>query len=104
MCSSDLLIDTNESALYVGCSNHFTDVFEHKFYGEVDVSYLTIILNTSDINKMKDLYETESFEISKKEYYKNILCLYNFKRINNLGIVYDESKNTNFLERAIIYQ
>jgi hypothetical protein len=60
------------------------------------------MLNETDIEKSKDLYESLTTEILNKDYYNNILCLYNFKLINNLGFVYDESKNTNFMEKVPI--
>ena len=66
----------------------------------MDIEYFTILTRTSDINLAKELYETELHKISIKEYYNDILCLYDFKTINNLGIVYDESKNCNFLEKV----
>ena len=53
-----------------------------------------------DIQEAKDLYETESDKILNKTYYDDILCLYDFNTINNLGIVYDESKYTHFMERV----
>jgi hypothetical protein len=39
-------------------------------------------------------------KILTKTSYNDILCLYDFESVNNLGIIYDESKNTNFLEKV----
>ena len=48
---------------------------------------------------VNDLYNTDLRNVVSKKYYKNILCYYNFKTVNNKGIIYDESSYTNFLER-----
>jgi len=52
------------------------------------------------IEEVKLIHNSENEKLINSNYYKDILCLYNFKTINNIGIVYDDSKNTNFLERV----
>ena len=52
------------------------------------------------INFSKLIYQSETDVILEEEFYNDILFLHNFNNINNLGIIYDESKNTNFLERV----
>lgn len=99
---NNLIDDYTQTDLFFGCSNPGSEVVEHRYYTELDINYFSIILNETDIEKSKDLYESATTEIINKDYYNNILCLYNFKIINNLGFVYDESKNTNFMERVPI--
>ena len=96
---TELINDYNESGLFIGCSNPGTYVPEHRYHGELDIKYFSIILENSDIKIAKDLFDSqnEAETLIEKNYYDDILCLYNFKTINNLGIVYDESKNSNFL-------
>lgn len=98
--SHQLIDDYCEGGLFVGCSNPGTHVPEHRYHGELEINYLAIIYNNTDINDAMDLYESTTYEILNKPYYNDIICLYNFKTLNNLGIVYDESKNCNFLEKV----
>lgn len=97
---SDLIEDYKETALFFGCSNPGSPVEEHRYFGEVEIDYFSLINNISDIKIAKNLYNTNTSEILNKDYYDNIMCLYDFKSINNLGIVYDESKHTNFMEKV----
>jgi hypothetical protein len=96
----NLIDDYKESGLFLGCSNPGTGTPEHRYYGDMDVHYMNIIKGTSDINVSKELYETKVEDIVNLQCYKDVLCLYDFKNINNLGIVYDESSYSNFLERV----
>lgn len=96
----NLIDDYLESGLLIGCSNPGTGTPEHRYYGDMDIYYLNVVQGTSDINTAKELYETNVDKIVNLECYKDILCLYDFENINNLGIVYDESSNSNFLERV----
>jgi hypothetical protein len=48
----------------------------------------------------EELYKSEIHNLLIRKYYDDILFLYDFKTINNLNIVYDESKNNNFLEKV----
>jgi hypothetical protein len=56
--------------------------------------------NKIDIKQIKELHESKNEKLVSKDYYDDILCLYDFQTTNNIGIIYDESKNTNFLERV----
>lgn len=96
----DLIDDYRWTGLFMGCSNPGAAVTEHRYYGEVEMKYFTILKDISDIEIAKELHQTESEKIITKHYYKNILCLYDFKLSNNLGIFYDESKYNNFLEKV----
>lgn len=97
---SELIDDYKNTGLFIGCSNPGTTVPSHRYHGEIDLNYFSIINGFSDIKISKELYTTNSSELINKKYYKDILCLYDFKTINNLGIVYDESKYSNFLEKV----
>ena len=97
---TDLIDDYKKSGLFLGCSNTGTMVPEHRYYGEMDIDYFCVLNNTCEIEEAKDLFHTETDKILNKTYYNDILCLYDFKTINNLGIVYDESKYTHFLEKV----
>ena len=66
----------------------------------MDINYFSFLNNVSDIDKGKELYESELHNLVIRDYYDDLLFLYDFKTINNIGIVYDESKNTNFLEKV----
>lgn len=96
----DFIDDYRYGGLYLGCGNAGTHVPEHRLYCEVDVNYFSIINNSANIEIAKDLYGSETHTIVRKTYYDKILCLYNFESINNIGVVYDESKNFNFLEKV----
>lgn len=98
----DLIDDYKWTGLFLGCSNPGASVTEHRYYGEVELKYFSIIKGSSDIETALDIHKTETDKIVSKDYYKNILCLYDFKLSNNLGIFYDESKYNNFLEKVPI--
>ena len=66
----------------------------------MDIKHLSIVINISNIENINELYYLDVSEIHKTKSYNDIICYYDFKNINNLGIVYDESKNTNFLEKV----
>ncbi len=97
---NNLIDDYNETGLFIGCANPGSPVEEHRYHGEFDIYHFSILQNTSDIKYSREIYEIAPEALLKKQYYSDILCLYNFKTINNIGIVFDESKNNNFLERV----
>lgn len=97
---NELIDDYRESGLFIGCSNPGTTVPEHRYHGEVDLEYFSIINNVNKIDIAKDLHKSKVIDLTNKNYYRDILCLYDFKTISNLGIVYDESKHTNFMEKV----
>jgi hypothetical protein len=98
--NNNLIDDYGQSGLFLGCSNPGTYVPEHRYYGEMEINHFSIITNSSDIDLAKDLYKTEPENLVGKPYYNDILCLYDFKTQNNIDIFYDESKNSNFLEKV----
>jgi hypothetical protein len=85
--------------LYIGCSNPGTHMENHRYHGEIDIKYFSIVINENKIQVAKELFNTYYKDLVKKEYYENILCIYDFETINNKGIIYDESKHSNFLEK-----
>ena len=86
--------------VFLGCASPQSYEKKQRYHCEVDYTFFSIIKNTSDIEEVKFIHNLKNEKLINKKYYNNILCLYDFKTINNLGIVYDESKNTNFLERV----
>lgn len=96
----ELIDDYKNTGLFIGCSNPGTTVINHRYHGEVNLNFFTIINGFSDIKISRELYTTNLSELINKKYYKDVICLYDFKSINNLGIVYDESRYSNFLEKV----
>ena len=95
-----LIEDYRDIGMFLGCSNPGTSVEEHRHHGEVDINKFFILNDVSDIEIAKKIYKTEIYKLIENSYYKNLLCMYDFSLTNNLGIVYDESKNSNFLEKV----
>lgn len=96
----EFIEDYKTPGLFIGCSSPECEQEKQRYYCEVDMKHLSIIINTSNVNDIRELYNVETNKILTKKCYEDILCLYDFQNINNLGIVYDESKNTNFLEKV----
>lgn len=88
-----------DTALYLGCSSNSSDNSpENKWYGEMDIRLFFILENISDIQSVKKYVNIETFKFPTYNTYTNLLCYYDFNISNNLGIIYDESSNKNFLE------
>jgi hypothetical protein len=66
----------------------------------MEINYLSFLSKESNIEIGEELYKSEIHNLLIRKYYDDILFLYDFKTINNLNIVYDESKNNNFLEKV----
>jgi len=92
--------DYKDSSLFIGCSNPDSDIVDNRYYCEMDINHFSIINRISDVNIIRDLYYGEIHNLLLSKSYDDILCFYDFKTVNNLGIVYDESKYTNFLEKV----
>jgi hypothetical protein len=86
--------------LFLGCASPQSQEKKHRYYCEVDYDFFSILKNKIDIKQIKELHESKNEKLVSKDYYDDILCLYDFQTTNNIGIIYDESKNTNFLERV----
>ena len=97
---NQLIDDYKYTGLFLGCANPGTPIEEHRHHGEFDIYHFSIVRGTSDIKVAKTIYETEVEKLVSKTFYKDIFCLYNFKTVNNLGIIFDESKNNYFLEKV----
>jgi hypothetical protein len=88
-----------DTAFYLGCSSNSLDNSpENKWYGEVDMKVFFILEKSSDIETVRYFAETPVFKFPTYIAYSNLLCYYDFNITNNLGIIYDESNNKNFLE------
>jgi hypothetical protein len=70
--------------------------------GDSSIQFSPILIHVTAPKEIKgkELYESELHNLVIRDYYDDLLFLYDFKTINNIGIVYDESKNTNFLEKV----
>lgn len=88
-----------DTALYLGCSSPSSEKAEYKYHGEMDMTLFTIVNVSLSIEDILELFKTKSEKLLEKPYYNNILSYYNFKTVNNLGLIFDESANVNFLER-----
>jgi len=99
---NELTNDYRESSLFIGCSNPDSNIEKNRYYTEMDITHFSIINKTSDINVIRNFYYGEVHNLLLSKSYEDILCFYDFKTINNLGIIYDESKHTNFLEKVPI--
>lgn len=97
---TDFVEDYAINSLFLGCSSPQSNYEKHRYHGELDITHFSIVENHSDILISKDIFECETHQLVSKYYYYNILCLYDFENINNLGIVYDESSHNNFLEKV----
>lgn len=86
--------------LFLGCASPQSFEKKHRYYCEVEYDFFSIIKNESDIEEVKFIHSSKNEKLINKQNYNNILCLYDFKTINNIGKVYDESSNTNFLEKV----
>jgi hypothetical protein len=86
--------------LFLGCASPQSQEKKHRYHCEVDYDFFSILKNKIDIKQIKELHESKNEKLVSKDYYDDILCLYDFQTTNNIGIIYDESKNTNFLERV----
>lgn len=99
--NGNLIHDYTENSLFIGCSSPECASDKHRYHGEIDISLFSIILKNTNIETIEDyLKPNEVHVLPFKKCYDNILCYYDFKTINNIGIVYDESKNLNFLEKV----
>jgi hypothetical protein len=96
----EFIEDYKIPGFFVGCSSPECEGEKQRYYCEMDIKHLSIVINISNIENINELYYLDVSEIHKTKSYNDIICYYDFKNINNLGIVYDESKNTNFLEKV----
>lgn len=96
----DFIEDYKIPGFFIGCSSPECEGEQQRYHCEMDIKHLSIVTGTSNIEDINELYHLDVCEILKSKIYDNIVCYYDFKNVNNLGIVYDESKNTNFLEKV----
>ena len=96
----DFVNDYKVPGFFLGCASPQSNNENTRYYCEVEFSHFMLLENTNNIEIIKEIYETETINLLKKDYYNDIICLYDFKTVNNIGIVYDESKNSNFLEKV----
>jgi hypothetical protein len=97
---NDFIDDYKRPGLFIGCCNPNPHPDTFAGFTKLKVNHFSLISNTSSIKDSKTIFEKETDVILNNRFYGDILCLYDFNTINNLGIVYDESKNSNFLEKV----
>lgn len=96
----EFVLDYKIPELFLGCASPQSYEQKHRYHCEVDYLFFTMVKEMIDIEEVKFIHNSKNEKLISKEYYSNILCLYDFYTINNIGIVYDDSKNTNFLEKV----
>jgi hypothetical protein len=97
---NDLIDDYKRPGLFIGCCNPNPHPDTFAGFTKLEINHFSLISNTSNIKDSKTIFEKETDVILNNRFYGDIVCLYDFNTINNLGIVYDESKNSNFLEKV----
>lgn len=96
----NLIDDYRTEGLYIGTGNPGTEVPEHRYHGSVDIDNMLFVEDITNIETVKKIYETNINELNKLEEYDNIIFNYDFNTVNNQGIIYDNSKNTYFVEKV----
>jgi hypothetical protein len=95
----ELIEDYKDPGFYLGCSFPSNEN-NRQYYGEVEMTHFSMLTKNSNIEDANDMFDSETHTLVIKKYYDDILCLFDFDTINNLGIIFDESKNSNFLEKV----
>jgi len=84
-----ILIDEyKNSPFFLGALNPGAKDPKDRCYSQIDFDLFSIIENETTVSRLK--------KISPKD--DNVICYYDFKRINIIKNICDESKNYNFLE------
>jgi hypothetical protein len=97
---NEFVDDYKRPGLFIGCCSPSPHSNTFGGFTKIEMNHFSLISKTSNIKDSKSIYEKETDVILKNRFYDDIVCLYDFKTVNNLGIVYDESKNSNFLEKV----
>jgi hypothetical protein len=87
-----------DSPIYLGCLNPGAKDKKDRCYSEINIEHFSIIRKNHSIENILNLVNNEFYDLPMKSYYSDILCLYDFKMINNDGIIFDNSKYSHFLE------
>ena len=98
--NNEFVDDYKRAGLFIGCCSPSPHPNTFGGFTKIEINHFSLISKTSNIKDSKSIYEKETDVILKNRFYDDIVCLYDFKTVNNLGIVYDESKNSNFLEKV----
>ena len=86
--------------MYLGTGNPGTEVPEHRYHGSVDIDNLLFVEDITDIETIKKIYKTDINNLNKIDEYNKVIFNYDFNTVNNQGIIYDNSKNTYFVEKV----
>jgi hypothetical protein len=96
----NLIDDYRTEGLYLGTGNPGTEVPEHRYHGSVDIDNLLFVEDITDIETIKKIYKTDINNLNKIDEYNKVIFNYDFNTVNNQGIIYDNSKNTYFVEKV----
>jgi hypothetical protein len=96
----NLIDDYRTEGLYLGTGNPGTSVPEHRYHGSVDINSLFFLEDIVDIKTVKKIHETNIDNLNKIDEYNKLIFNYEFNTVNNQGIIYDNSKNTYFVEKV----
>jgi len=84
----ELIDDYKNSPFFLGALNPGAKDPKDRCYSQIDFNLFSIVENETSIEKLES--------INPKD--ENVLCYYDFKRINIIKNVCDESNNYNFIE------
>ena len=84
----ELIDEYKDSPFFLGSLNPGAKDSKDRCYSQIDFNLLSIVENEIDINVLKTIDSKSN----------NVLCYYDFKRINIIKNVCDESNNYNFIE------
>jgi hypothetical protein len=93
----EFIKEYKDSPIYLGCLNPGAKDVKDRCYSEVNVDHFSIIRKNHSIPNILTLIDSEFYNLPLELYYNDILCLYDFKMINNDGIIFDNSKYSHFL-------
>jgi len=84
----ELIDDYKDSPFFLGALNPGAKDEKDRCYSEIDFNLFCIVKNETNIDVLMDINNTN----------KNVMCYYDFKRINVNKNVCDESNHYNFIE------
>ncbi len=87
-----------DSPIYLGCLNPGALDSKDRCHSEINIEHFSIVRNNRLVKISESLINYEYHNLPSQSYYDDILCLYDFKLINNYGNVFDNSKYSHFLE------
>ena len=86
--NGELIDEYRDTPFFLGSLNPGAKDPKDRCYSQIDLNLFSIVKNEIDINVIKTINPKNN----------NVLCYYDFKRINIIKNVCDESNNYNFIE------